>query len=79
MKYVYMLQSVTAEDRFYVGKTVDLKSRFAQHNRGESNHTKKHVPWRLIGYIAFSDYLKADRFETYLKTSSGRSFAKRHF
>jgi len=79
MKYVYMLQSVTFEDRFYVGGTFDLKRRFAEHNRGASSHTKKYLPWNLVGYVAFSDHLKADRYEAYLKTSSGRTFAKRHF
>ncbi len=79
MKYVYMLQSIAFEDRFYVGCSADLKRRVEEHNRGESGHTRKHLPWRLVGYVAFSDYLKADRFEAYLKTSSGRTFAKRHF
>ncbi len=79
MKYVYMLQSTAFEDRFYVGATVDLKKRFADHNNGDSGHTRKYRPWKLVGYVAFSDYLKADRFEAYLKTSSGRTFAKRHF
>jgi putative endonuclease len=79
MKYVYMLQSETAADRFYVGCTFDLKRRFGEHNRGESNHTSKFVPWNLVGYFAFSDHEKADKFENYLKTASGRAFAKKHF
>jgi putative endonuclease len=79
MKYVYMLQSETFPDRYYVGCTHDLKKRFGEHNRGESIHTKKFMPWKLVGYIAFSNDEKAEKFETYLKTASGRAFAKKHF
>jgi len=79
MKYVYMLKSETHPDRYYVGCTVDLKKRFGEHNRGESVHTRKFIPWTLVGYVAFSDDEKAEKFETYLKTASGRAFAKRHF
>jgi len=76
MKYVYMLRSDAEPDRHC---TIDLKRRLAEHNAGESSHTAKYVPWSLLGYIAFSDAAKAGRFESYLKTASGRSFAKRHF
>jgi hypothetical protein len=58
---------------------VDLKKRFGEHNRSESVHTRKFTPWSLVGYVAFSDREKADRFEAYLKTASGRAFAKKHF
>jgi putative endonuclease len=30
-------------------------------------------------YVGFSDDAKADQFEAYLKTGSGRAFAKKHF
>jgi putative endonuclease len=79
MYYVYMLQSIPVPDRHYVGLTEDLKQRFKQHNGGESTHTNKFVPWALLGYIAFSDKDKAQAFEGYLKTASGRAFAKKHF
>jgi predicted GIY-YIG superfamily endonuclease len=32
--YVYILQSVSDRERFYVGCTEDLKQRLAKHNRG---------------------------------------------
>jgi predicted GIY-YIG superfamily endonuclease len=48
MKYVYILESLTAVGRHYVGGTIDLKKRFAEHNRGESPHTSKFIPWKLI-------------------------------
>ncbi len=79
MHYVYMLQSLPFPDRHYVGLTEDLKQRFTQHNAGESAHTAKFLPWTLLGYTAFSDKKKAQAFEAYLKTGSGRAFAKKHF
>ena len=65
MKYVYMLQSKIQPDRYYVGCTHNLKKRFEEHNNGQSSHTKKFLPWKLVGYIAFTDHEKADNFETY--------------
>jgi putative endonuclease len=78
MKYVYILQSTIDEERFYVGSTRDLKQRFQEHNDGKSIHTNKFKPWLLKTYITFSDPQKADEFETYLKSGSGRAFAKKH-
>jgi putative endonuclease len=74
-----MLRSESNPDKYYVGSTHDLKRRYGEHNRGESTHTKKFIPWTLVGYIAFIHHDKADRFEAYLKTGSGRAFAKKHF
>lgn len=79
MKYVYMLQSEVQPNRHYTGCTTDLKRRYKEHNEGLSPHTKKFMPWRLVGYLAFSDHEKADKFEAYLKTASGRAFAKKYF
>jgi len=79
MRYVYILRSLADAQRHYVGSTVDLRKRFAEHNAGQSNHTAKYRPWEIATYIAFSENEKADRFEQYLKSGSGRSFAKRHF
>jgi predicted GIY-YIG superfamily endonuclease len=77
MKYVYLLQSVEFREETYVGLTDDLRSRFTAHNTGRSPHTAKYKPWRLVTYVAFSDERKAVEFERYLKSASGRAFAKR--
>jgi hypothetical protein len=37
----------------------------------------KYRPWRVKTYIAFSDEARAFAFEQYLKTASGRAFAKK--
>lgn len=77
MKYVYILQSLEFSERYYVGVTDDLKSRLAKHNAGDVPHTSKYRPWRVKTYVAFSDERQALAFERYLKTASGRAFAKK--
>ena len=76
-KYVYILQS-SSTGHYYVGITEDLRDRLARHNRGEVPHTAKHLPWTLKTYVAYSDDARALAFEKYLKSGSGRAFAKRH-
>lgn len=79
MKYVYILQSIKNPDRFYTGATYNLKRRFKEHNDGKSLHTKKFKPWIIKTYIAFNDPMKADCFESFLKSGNGRLFMKKHF
>ena len=85
MHYVYILKSnssppgAEARTHYYVGNTSDLKRRIAEHNRGDSSHTAKYRPWRLVNYFAFLSRNKAEAFEHYLKTRAGRSFQLRHF
>jgi predicted GIY-YIG superfamily endonuclease len=77
MKYVYILDSLADPGRHYTGITSDLKNRVAKHNAGDVPHTSKYVPWRLKTYAAFSDEKQAFAFEKYLKSASGRAFAKK--
>ena len=77
MKYVYLLQSIDYPEQIYSGLTDDLRNRLNEHNGGESPHTRKFRPWRLVTYLAFSDADKAVAFERYLKTASGRAFANK--
>ncbi|QQR68997.1 MAG: GIY-YIG nuclease family protein [Alphaproteobacteria bacterium] len=76
MKYVYILHSETGE-HFYVGVTDDLRARLKMHNAGNVPHTSKYKPWNLKTYTAFSDEDQAFAFERYLKSPSGRAFAKK--
>jgi putative endonuclease len=77
MNYVYILKSGAHEEHYYVGITVDLRARVAKHNAKEVPHTSKYAPWTLKTYVAFSDRTQAFAFEKYLKTASGRAFAKK--
>ena len=76
--YVYILIDTTPETHRYVGSTQDLYARRAKHNAGEVPHTLKFKPWRIQTAIAFDCKEKAVAFEDYLKSGSGREFAKRH-
>ncbi|QQN62341.1 GIY-YIG nuclease family protein [Bradyrhizobium diazoefficiens] len=77
MYYVYILRSKSDPDRYYVGLTSDLRVRLKRHNAGEVPHTSKFTPWELKTYVAFSDEQQAIAFEKYLKSASGRAFAKK--
>ena len=77
MKYVYILESIDEPVRHYVGSTDDLRVRLKAHNAGQVYHTSRYKPWRLNTYLAFSDAGRAILFEKYLKTRSGRAFAKK--
>ena len=77
MTCVYILRSLEHIERFYVGVTADLRARFKKHNAGEVQHTSKHAPWIIKTYVAFSDEKQAFAFERYLKSPSGRAFAKK--
>ena len=75
--YVYILQSIPHPDHFYTGFTENIQQRLKDHNQGKCHHTSKLKPWQIKTTIAFTDKEKAIDFERYLKTSSGRAFAKK--
>jgi putative endonuclease len=77
--YVYILESESDPTRHYAGLTDDLTVRLKKHNAGEVPHTSKYRPWRLRVAIAFHSREQAAEFERYLKSHSGRAFAKKHF
>ena len=72
MYYVYILQSLADEAKYYTGFTNDLKKRIIKHNNGEVPHTNKYKPWKIINYSAFESEEKAIEFEKYLKSHSVR-------
>jgi predicted GIY-YIG superfamily endonuclease len=76
MKYVCILENYDSE-HFYVCITDDLRARLAKHNAGEVAHTSKYGPWQIKNYVAFRDESQAFEFEKYLKSGSGRAFAKK--
>ena len=77
--YVYILVSEADTSIHYTGRADDLSARLRDHNRGKSLHTAKHKPWRIETAVAFTSEIKARAFEGYLKSGSGREFARRHF
>jgi len=79
MRFVYVLESVNEPARHYTGISANVASRLEWHNAAQCSHTAKHRPWKLLVAIEFTDSDRALRFEKYLKSGSGRAFAKRHF
>jgi putative endonuclease len=83
MQHVYILQSLEFPDKYYTGCTNDVEERVRRHNAGhtdsQSHHTSMYGPWKLVVQIGFDDKAKAFAFEKYLKSGSGRAFAKKHF
>ena len=63
----------------YTGLTQDIEARLKAHNHGQVPHTAKFRPWRIETAILFRSREKAIAFEKYLKSHSGRAFAKKHF
>ena len=78
-RIVYIVRSESDSRCHYVGLTNDLDARLEWHNRGPSGHTTRYRPWTLVVSIHFQTEKAAVGFEKYLKSGSGRAFAKRHF
>jgi putative endonuclease len=75
MNYVYILQSISHPDQYYTGLCRDVPMRLDAHNAGQSPHTAKFKPWRLLSFHYFEKPEAAAAFERYLKSGSGRAFA----
>lgn len=76
---MYVIESSADPSQYYIGVTSDLPGRLAAHNRGQSWHTRKYRPWRLVVAIGFEIQDRAFQFEKYLKSHSGRAFVAKHF
>ena len=77
--FVYLIQSIDQPQQRYVGFTSNLEARLEKHNEGGSPYTSKYKPWELIAGFIFPKKETSLKFEKYLKSHSGRAFAKKHF
>ena len=77
--YVYSLQSINFSENHYTGFTPGIKKGIVKHNNRKVSHTSKFKPWIIKNVISFTNKEKALAFEKYLKSHSGRAFAKKHF
>lgn len=76
--YVYVIDSKSKPDQYYIGFTENLVARLKHHNSGAVPSTAPYRPWKYRSCVAFADRKRALEFERYLKTHSGRAFlAKR--
>ena len=78
-RFVYILRSRRNANRHYTGVTSDVAKRLEWHNAGQNIHTARDRPWSVIVTLEFDKADAAAKFERYLKSGSGRAFAKRHF
>ena len=78
-RIVCVLQSKSNPRRFYTGLTSDLDRRLASHSAGLSKYTSAGCPWRVVTTVIFSNEAAAKAFEDYLKSGTGRAFARQHF
>jgi predicted GIY-YIG superfamily endonuclease len=67
MTYVYLIQSIALPDQKYIGRSSNIQRRLDAHNEGNSPHTSKYKPWKLVSYIAFEDECKSYEFEFYME------------
>ena len=79
MYYAYLIRSFDYCNVSYVGYTTNLKQRIETHNSDGSIYTEKYRPWELIMFLGFKEQSKAKEFEKYLKSQSGRAFAKNDY
>lgn len=77
MFYVYRIRSVKYPDRSSTGLREDLKQRFSDHNQGRNVSTGPYRTWKLIFYSAFEKKEITLDFERYLKSGSGKAFARK--
>lgn len=72
---VYILKC--ADNTYYVGCTGDMNDRISRHRLGSVKYTSSRLPVEIAHQSIFSDKYKAYEFEIYLKSGSGRAFAKK--
>ena len=77
-RFVYVIQSHSSATQYYVGLTSNVMTRLASHNAGDSPHTQRYRPWKLVVVMAFATEKRAAAFEKYLKSSAGSAFLKHH-
>lgn len=68
-----------SDGSLYVGNSSNLKQRLDYHKSKRVNTTKKSQSIKLVFYAAFTDKVRAIKFEKYLKSSSGFAFRNKHF
>jgi putative endonuclease len=66
MAWLYILQSQTT-GRYYVGSTIDLERRLAEHHRAHSLATRGRGPWLLVYQETFPTLREARRREREIK------------
>jgi predicted GIY-YIG superfamily endonuclease len=77
LRSVYFLS--LANDDTYVGPTNDLRRRVESHQRGQVTSTRACLPATLKCDVAVETERQARELERYVKSGSGKAFAKKRF
>ena len=67
MPAAYILQS-TSTGKFYIGSALEVQSRFADHQRGQSPYTRHKGPWTLVYHEDYATLAEARHRERQLKS-----------
>ena len=78
MYHVYILKSDSCPRQTYIGfSSIGMEVRLHRHNEGSTPATRRYRPWSVAWYCSFPEKQEALDFEAYLKSGSGRAFAKK--
>jgi len=72
--YTYVI--ISDEGYHYTGHTADLDLRVERHFMKTTHYTKRGKNWRIIYSKEFSSRAEAMKHEKWLKSGSGREWAK---
>jgi len=64
--YLYLLYSTTI-DRYYIGTSANLATRYWFHNHTDQGWTLRGQPWALVFARQFASKSEAERWERWLK------------
>lgn len=78
-RFVYIIQSIGQPAAYYVGLTSDVGARLSTHNGPIATYRSESPLEKTCIVVGFDEEQPAILFEKYLKTGSGREFARRHF
>jgi len=71
--FVYIIYSLRL-DKYYVGYTIDIEKRLAEHNGGVSTFTSKAIDWELKWVKKFESREKAMNEERKIKAKKSRKY-----
>jgi putative endonuclease len=73
MAYAYVIQSELT-GHFYIGSAVNLNSRIADHNAGNTAYTKNQRPWKLVYSEEFEKLSDARKRERTIKSWKNKKY-----
>jgi putative endonuclease len=77
MHYVYILYS-EKHDKYYIGQTADLQTRFLFHNElAQNSFTSRYRPWVIACAITVDNAGIATRMERYIKKRKSKSYIQK--